>query len=200
MRREPRARWPSASASTRARSRWAGRCTAPSPAMGRATEPGQRRLASPGAELPQVDGHLTDAPGPRRCWCWSPTACRWRSPRRPRGDAALRLARAGRRDRRERARALRRAARGRRRRARASARAATRSATEVLEAFADVDGRRRRPHARPARGRRGAAARGRRRARRARGPVHSLPPRPVLLPPPRRRRHRPPGGIAWRAA
>ena len=65
---------------------------------------------------------------------------------------------------------------------------------EVLEAFADVPGRRRRPHARPARRGGGPAARSRGARCAPRGPLHLRARRSVLLAPPRRWRDRPPGG------
>ena len=43
---------------------------------------GRDGYAAPGAELRKVDGHVTDRSGCSACWCWWPTACRWRSRRR----------------------------------------------------------------------------------------------------------------------
>ena len=109
------------------------------PALGRAATAGRDGYAEPGAELTKVDGHVTDRAGLGLLVLVADCLPVALAAPGPRGDAALRLARAGRRDRRARGGAVRRAAR-RRRRARASGAAATRSATEVLEAFADVEG------------------------------------------------------------
>ena len=87
------------------------------------------------------------------------------------------------------ARLLRRATRGGRR-ARASGRCCYEVGPEVLEAFSDLDGV---ADGRMLDLRAVAAAKlaaGGRRPSRARGPVHLVPPRPVLLAPPRRRRDR----------
>ena len=108
------------------------------------------------------------------------------------GDAALRLARARRRDRRR--AAPRRSAPPPPRSAPGSGPAATRSATRCSPPSPPLgDGLADGPHARPRRGRAPAAARGRGRADRGRRPLHELRGGAVLLPPPRRRPHRPPG-------
>ena len=80
-------------------------------------------------------------------------------------------------------------------RARASGRCCFEVGEEVLARFErSRRGHRRRPHARPGRGRWAPARGGRRDRDRARRPLHELRARAVLLAPPRPGRDRPPGG------
>ena len=131
---------------------------------------GRDGYAKPGPSS-EVDGHVTDRPGLGLLVLVADCLPVALAGPGPRGDAALRLARPGRRDRRARSRGLRRAAGGGGR-ARASGRCCFEVGPEVLEAFADVEGAADGPDARPARGGRGQAARGRGAGRRARGPLH----------------------------
>ena len=140
----------------------------------------------------EVDGHVIDRARPGRPGLHRrlPAGRRGRAGRRR--DAALRLARLGRRDRRPRRR-------GGRRDPRARDRARDRAlllevGDEVLERVRRARrGGRRGPDARPARGRPAPAAPGRRRGDRVRRPLHLLRGGAVLLPPPRRGSG-PPGG------
>ena len=141
----------------------------------------------------EVDGHLTDPSRASACSCWWPTACRWRWPAPGRvamlhcgwrGLAGGIVERALARFDEPPAAAVGPGHRALLLRGRARGAGGVRRPRR----------RGRRADARPARGRRApsCAAAGVE-PRRARGPVHALPRRPVLLPPPRRRRDGPPG-------
>ena len=189
--REPAARWRPRSASSRNAWRWAGRCTAPTCAeLARAA---RRSGLRPPGRGPAAGGRPRDRAARARAARPGGGLLPGRPlGRRARGDGPLRLARARRRHR----RAGRGRAGGRRGgggRARGSGPAATRWAPRSWRrsptSRTRPDGRM--LDLRAIVGHKLAAAGVTRRP--ARGTLHELPCRPLLLTPPRRRAHRAPG-------
>ena len=139
--------------------RWAGRCTAPTCRDWTGPPAGPGLRAARAARTSRASTATSPREPGSGCSCWwrtatrsrSRTASRWRCSTAAGAPLAGGHHREG----------ASSASSGRRRRRwdRVSAAAATRWATEVLEAFADVDGVASRAHARPARGDRGASSR-----------------------------------------